>query len=227
MKPPSRTSRSLVFALFPGSRTGWIRLGLALLVLGILGCRARIDRVAQALWSDRQEGDIVFQSLPRGPLVDAIEGVTRSEWSHCGVLMLRDGRWHVAEALGEVCWTPYWQWVARGRGSRVEVYRVNGLPGSAPEGLRRELLSLTGRPYDFRYAPGDDEVYCSELVWLAYERALQIRLGEWERLGDLDWQPHEGFIREMEAGPLPLDRRMITPVALTRSPQVRRVHPAP
>ena len=85
---------------------------------------------------------------------------------------------------------------------------------------------MTGRPYDFRYAPGDEEIYCSELVYLAYERALGLRLAEWDRLGDLNWRPHEGFIREMEAGPMPLDRRMITPVALTRTQSLRRVWPA-
>ena len=33
----------------------------------------------------------------------------------------------------------------------------------------------------------------------------------------------EKFIRGMEGGRLPLDREMITPIALTRSPNVARV----
>jgi Permuted papain-like amidase enzyme, YaeF/YiiX, C92 family len=212
----------------PRSRAGQVRLGLMLMILVGLAGAIRLDRVARALWADKQEGDLVFQSLPRGPLVDAIEGVTGSEWSHCGVLMKRSGSWYVVEALGEVRWTPYAEWIVRGRGSRVEVYRVGDLAsGSAGAGkLRGELMALTGRPYDFRYAPGDDEIYCSELVSLAYERGLGMRLADWDRLGDLNWKPHEAFIREMEVGPLPLDRRMITPVALTRSPKVTRIFPA-
>jgi hypothetical protein len=203
--------------IFPQSVAARVRLGALLLILIAAGTVARVDRVAQALATEKHEGDVVFQSLPRGPLVDAIEGVTRSPWSHCGILMQRDGKWYVVEALGDVCWTPYFQWIVRGRGSRVEVYRPASLNAEGTEALRRELISLTGRPYDFRYAPGDDEIYCSELVYLAYERATGLRLAEWERLGDLNWGPHESFIREMEAGPAPLDRRMITPVALTRS----------
>ena len=195
---------------------------LMMVLLGLAGA-LRMDRVARALWADKQEGDLVFQSLPRGPLVDAIEGVTRSEWSHCGVLMKRSGSWYVVEALGEVRWTPYAEWIVRGRGSRVAVYRVGNLDPAATGKLRNELTALTGRPYDFRYAPGEDEIYCSELVSLAYERGLGVRLAEWERLGDLNWKPHEAFIREMEVGPLPLDRRMVTPVALTRSPKVTRI----
>jgi uncharacterized protein YycO len=202
-------------------------MGMMLMILVGLAGAIRLDRVARALWADKQEGDLVFQSLPRGPLVDAIEGVTGSEWSHCGVLMKRSGSWYVVEALGEVRWTPYAEWIVRGRGSRVAVYRVGDLTSASAAGkLRDALMALTGRPYDFRYAPGDDEIYCSELVSLAYERGLGMRLADWDRLGDLNWKPHEAFIREMEVGPLPLDRRMITPVALTRSPKVTRIFPA-
>ena len=95
----------------PRSRAGQVRLGLMLMILVGLAGAIRLDRVARALWADKQEGDLVFQSLPRGPLVDAIEGVTGSEWSHCGVLMKRSGSWYVVEALGEVRWTPYAEWI--------------------------------------------------------------------------------------------------------------------
>ena len=115
----------------PRSRAGQVRLGLMLMILVGLAGAIRLDRVARALWADKQEGDLVFQSLPRGPLVDAIEGVTRSEWSHCGVLMKRSGSWYVVEALGEVRWTPYAEWIVRGRGSRVEVYRVGDLASAS------------------------------------------------------------------------------------------------
>ena len=221
----ARTIRRLG-RLVPISRAGQVRLGLMMVFLIGLGAAIRLDRVARAFWADKQEGDLVFQSLPRGPLVDAIEGVTGSDWSHCGVLMKRSGSWYVVEALGEVRWTPYAEWIVRGRGSRVEVYRVASLDAAAAGKLRTELVAFTGRPYDFRYAPGDDEIYCSELVSLVFERGLGMRLADWERLGDLNWKPHEAFIREMEVGPLPLDRRMITPVALTRTPRVTRVFPA-
>jgi hypothetical protein len=209
----------------PGSRAARWRL---LILLGILfgtGFKARLDRVALAMAYGPREGDIVFQSLPHGPLVDAIEGVTRSEWSHCGVLMRHEGRWMVAEALGEVRWTPWVEWVVRGRGSRVDVYRKDGLGEAEIGGLRREIAGMLGRPYDFSYAPGPEEIYCSELVHRAFAGAMDLELAPWDRLGDLNWRPHEQFIREMEAGPPPLNRMMITPVALTRSPHLRRVLP--
>lgn len=73
------------------------------------------------------------------------------------------------------------------------------------------------------FAPGDEEIYCSEFVYLLYLRFQGITPGESEELGSLDWQPHEGFIREMEDGALPLDRAMVTPVGLTRDPKLRKV----
>src|SRR4051812_17861499 len=46
-----------------------------------------------------QEGDILFQSLPRGPVVRAIEGATHSPYSHCGIVGQDEGgNWIVYEA---------------------------------------------------------------------------------------------------------------------------------
>lgn len=35
---------------------------------------------------------------------------------------------------------------------------------------------LVGRPYDFRYAPDDSEIYCSELVYKVFERESGLML---------------------------------------------------
>ena len=58
-----------------------------------------------------------------------------------------------------------------------------------------------------------------------HENAFGIELGQPQRLGDLKWQPYEELIRRIEGGDLPLDRPMITPVQLTRSPVLARVYP--
>ena len=43
------------------------------------------------------------------------------------------------------------------------------------------------------------------------------------RLGDLNWQGAESFIRSMERGKLPLERELITPVGLTKGDDLVRV----
>lgn len=177
-----------------------------------------------------REGDILFQSLPHGELVDAIEGVTLSPWSHCGILMEIDGRWQVVEAIGHVRRTPLALWIVRGRAGRFAAYRQT--PAVAPltkakfhESLISALNSYMGRPYDFRYAPSDTEIYCSELVFKAYRDAFGLDLGSWEELGQLNWKPFERFIRSLEGDAAPLHRRMITPAGITRSAFLWRAYP--
>lgn len=211
--------------LLPHSRAGWIRCTLILSLFAAVFIGRRFDRVATYYLSDKAEGDILFQSLPHMDLVDAIEGISGSEWSHCGILVKKDGAWQVAEAIDGVRYTPLYFWLIRGRGSKVAAYRVNELPTDAAARIKAGVKPLLGCPYDFRYAPDDDAIYCSELVYKVYGRQLSIHIGDWERLGELNWKPYESFIRHMENGGLPLDRAMITPVALTRSPLVTRVFP--
>ncbi len=209
--------------VLPQSKAAKIRFAvLAAMLLAVIGV-CRLDRVVIYYFSDKQEGDIVFQSLPHLDLVDAIEAVTKSPWSHCGILVKRDGRWMVAEAIGDVRYTPLYVWMVRGRRSAIDSYRVRNLPpGGAPR-IQAGVDKLLGKPYDFRYAPDDAEIYCSELVYKVYDRELGIKIGDWEKLGDLNWKPMEKFIRSMEGGRLPLNREMITPIGLTRSPKVVRV----
>lgn len=170
------------------------------------------------------EGDIVFQSLPHNALVDAIEGATKSEWSHCGVVMRERDGWFVYEALGTVHRTPLSTWIQRGRGGgRYAVYRLKPDTVFDVEKLRDHLGVFLGKEYDLHYAPDDSEIYCSELVHKAYDRAAGIKIGAWQTLGSLDWKPFEGFILTIESS-VPLERSMVTPVALTRSELVERVH---
>ena len=110
--------------LLPKTRGARIRLAVWALMLAGVAAFFRLDRVAAYHFSDKAEGDVLFQSLPRQDLVDAIEVITQSAWSHCGILVRQDGRWYVAEAIGEVRLTPLHLWVLRGRRSVVASYRL-------------------------------------------------------------------------------------------------------
>lgn len=211
--------------LFPARGKFHLLFVLCLLLLGVIGF-FRVDRVPRYVLSGKQEGDILFQSLPHGDLVNSIEGVSQSEWSHCGILVKQEGEWMVAESIQDVRHTPLAQWVLRGRGCKVHTYRVKDLPENHPDYRTKLAAGISehlGKPYDINYAPGDDLIYCSELVYKVYDRELGIQIGDWQKLGDLNWEPHQEYIKELE-GSLPLDREMITPVQLTRSPLVERVH---
>lgn len=82
------------------------------------------------------------------------------------------------------------------------------------------LHSYLGKPYDFDYNMSDDAIYCSELIYKAFLKTTGEKLGRLAKLKDLDWQPFQAFIKSMQADTVPLEREMITPVALSNASQL-------
>ena len=166
------------------------------------------------------EGDVVFQSLPPSQLSRLIEGATQSPFSHCGIVALDRGRWVVVEAIGPVVETPLEQWIRRGRGGRLWAYRLQAARRASIPGFVAAARAFLGRPYDLRYRLDDERIYCSELVYKSFRAAAGEELGRCVPLSALDWQPHEATIRELEGGPVPLERMIITPRDLAKAPQL-------
>lgn len=177
-----------------------------------------------------QEGDVIFQSLPHGPVVMAIEGVTKSPYSHCGIVAKtasddgRDGQWVVYEAIGDVHVTPLQDFLLRGRDGGFVAYRLRASDREHIPAVLKCCKAYFGRPYDFHYKFDDDRIYCSELIYKAFRDATHGQpLGRRVRFGDLNWQPFETLIRQIEGGEVPVDREMITPVDLARARQLEPV----
>ena len=84
-------------------------------VIALTACDVPLSRFAEprANIYSPQEGDILFQSLPHSPLVAAIEGVSGSSLSHCGVVTKSGNGWAVLEAIGPVQETALHEWIAR------------------------------------------------------------------------------------------------------------------
>jgi hypothetical protein len=168
-----------------------------------------------------QEGDVIFQSLPHGPVVWAIEGVTGSPYSHCGIVARRDNQWVVYEAYRRVSATPLKTFLLRGRSGGFAVYRLNDDNRSHIPATLTSCQTYLGRPYDIRYRLDDEKIYCSELIYKAFRDATGGELlGDLSRFGDMRWQPYEILIRQIEGGDVPVDREMITPVGLARAQQL-------
>jgi len=170
-----------------------------------------------------QVGDLVFQSSPLHDLTIAIQGATRSPLSHCGIVALNSGRWVVVEAIATVRETELGIWFRRGRGRKVAVYRLADEWMPHVPAIIAAAREFRGRPYDTRYRMDDEAIYCSELVYKAFERATGSTLGTLVPLGDLDWKPFEATIRKYEGGAPPLDRLMITPRDLASAPELSLV----
>lgn len=103
-----------------------------------------------------QHGDLVFQSLPCNPVIDAIEGCTGSPYSHCGIVISKADGWHVLEATGPVKETPLKQWIAqssiaKGRREHFAVCRLKPEFQKHIAGMITAARKFTGRPYDIQY----------------------------------------------------------------------------
>lgn len=168
---------------------------------------------------DVQNGDFIFQHLP-GPLLEMIADMTNSRYSHCGIIVKKPEGFYVLEAIGPVKETPLNEWISHGVGRHFTIVRLKPeYRKNIPEIIREGYVFL-GRPYDIQYQWGDKNIYCSELIYKAVLSATGMRLAEFVRLGDMEWQPYEKAIRQITGGELPLERKMITPEALVRSDKV-------
>ena len=170
-----------------------------------------------------QEGDVVFQSLPHNPLIDAIEGATDSPFSHCGILHRAKDGWMVIEAIGPVKETALSAWITQGREKKYTAYRLQDKYRPKVPAFIQAAQTYEGRPYDIHYDIDDAAIYCSELIYKAFLRATGEEMGHLQMLGQLNWMPYSGVIQQIEGGKLPLERKMITPRALSEAPQLEKV----
>ena len=176
-----------------------------------------IGRLAQAS-PDVRDGDIVFQTSHSAQSA-AIQRATHSPYSHMGLILYRGGKPCVLEAIGPVKYTPLAEWVARGVGGKYVVKRLRGAGAITSQGvekLRAAAKSLEGKPYDLVFGWSDDQIYCSELVWKLYDRALDIKLGELQPLRTLDLSDPvvHAKLKERYGENPPLDEPVITPSAI-------------
>jgi len=142
-----------------------------------------------------------------------------------GLILFRQGKPYVFEAVATVKYTPLAEWIARGEGGHYVVKRLKTaqrtLTPEAVEKLRQTAATFVGKPYDLVFAWSDERIYCSELVWKIYDRALGIRIGDLQRLREfnLDAPAVKQKIRERYGDKkLPLDESVITPQAMFASP---------
>ena len=137
-----------------------------------------------------------------------------------GLVLYRGGQPYVVEAVGPVKYTQLTEWIERGVGGKFVVKRLRNaketLSPDAVEKLRSAARSLEGKPYDLAFAWSDDRIYCSELVWKIYDRALGIDLGELRPLRTLDLTDPvvRAKLIERYGDKLPLDEPVITPAAI-------------
>lgn len=120
---------------------------LLLVLVGVLSFNQRSAPVASAL----KESDIVFQTS-KSPQSKYIIMSTKSQWSHCGIIIEKADGLYVLEAISPVSLTPYQQWVERGRGKRVGMKRYTEEP------IKIKHSKHMGKSYDLAFKFGNNNV---------------------------------------------------------------------
>ena len=172
-----------------------------------------------------RDGDILFQTSRSGQSL-AIQRATHSPYSHVGVILYRDGKPFVFEAVATVRFTPLDTWIARGDGHRYVVRRLKrSLQPAEVQRLREAASGYAGRLYDLYFEWSDERIYCSELVWKMYRDATGLEIGTLQKLRELDLTDPavKAKMRERYGKDIPLEERMISPAAMYDSELLKSV----
>ena len=173
------------------------------------------------------EGDLVFQHST-SPQSALIAQATGGEWTHMGVVLMKDGAPVVLEAVEPVRETPLATWIAEGKDGVVVIKRLKDpLPAATIAKLHALGESWLGKHYDARFEWSDDRLYCSELAWKLYDRAAGIDLGTPQKAGTLhlaDPKIQAEIRRRFPGGTFDPNELVITPQAMFDDPKLQTVY---
>ena len=175
-----------------------------------------------------QDGDIIFQTSLSDQSV-AIQRATRSPYSHCGIIFYRNGKPYVFEAASTVRFTPIEEWIASGSGGHFVVRRLKDagtlLSDKAASKLRAAATRFQGKSYDSTFEWSDDRIYCSELVWKAYDRGLRIQIGKLQKMKDFNLSDPivARKLKERYGTKIPMNEPVISPEAIYKSERLATV----
>ena len=124
-----------------------------------------------------KEGDVIFQTSQsqQSPLIQI---ATRSRISHCGIIVMKNGKPYVLETLKTLVITPLDKFIARGEGGKYWLKRSN------KENIKIEYGSYLGKSYDLAFKFDNGKFYCSELIYDIYKNQLGIELCEPKKVSD-------------------------------------------
>ena len=177
-----------------------------------------------------EEGDIIFHQS-QSAQSQALREITQSVWTHTGVIIRNQNKWFVVEAARGVEVTPLERFIERGVGKKYIIKRLRpelrlqnqqSQSQNFSNKIKSALLKYAGLKYDFWFEWSDTTIYCSELVWKAYDDALNIQLTVPEQFRDfpLTGPYAQRLIQDRyiaQGRQLNLDEPVVSPIALLES----------
>ncbi|WP_202983843.1 YiiX/YebB-like N1pC/P60 family cysteine hydrolase [Gilliamella sp. ESL0254] len=134
-----------------------------------------------------QDSDIIFQSSQSRKSL-AVEQATNSPYSHMGIIFIKNGKPYVIEAANKVIYTPLNSWIARGKNKKyiIKRFKNHDLSNNEIAKLKQVTSSFEGKPYDIWFGWDNNYIYCSELIWKIYDKALKLKIGQLQTIKDFN-----------------------------------------
>ncbi len=172
-----------------------------------------------------KEWDIIFQ-ISTSSQAKAIQLATKSKYSHMGILKKINNEFYVYEASSTVAYTPLSKWINRGVKSHYVIKRLkNNITSTDIKKMKEASLSFNGRKYDSYFEWSDTRIYCSELVWKIFKRALNIEIGQLEKFKEFNLSHPivQVKIKERFNNNPPLEEPVISPKQMFNSSKLKTV----
>lgn len=170
-----------------------------------------------------RNGDIIFHQSVSSQGKE-LELATGSRYTHMGIIYITNEKQYVYEAVQPVRLTPLSSFIKRGRNGHYVIKRLKNADSLLNSNNLRKIKQVgntfKGKNYDNYFKWDDSRIYCSELVWKVYKRALGIELAPLERFSDfnLDNPMVKKLIRKRYGNrKLPMDEPVISPVGIFKS----------
>ena len=168
-----------------------------------------------------KDGDIIFQSS-QSSQSKAVEQATNSPYSHMGIIFIKNGKPYVFEAGSKVAYTPLTSFIERGKNRYYVIKRLKDHNLSVKETNKLKLVAKTfeNKPYDIWFGWNDNYIYCSELVWKIYNRALKLEIGQLQNIKDFNLSSAlvKQKLKARYGDKIPFQETVISPVAMFNSP---------
>jgi uncharacterized protein YycO len=166
-----------------------------------------------------KDGDLIFQKSHSSQSL-AVEKATNSIYSHCGIIFKEDSNYFVLEAVQPVSICELSEWIARGKEKHYVIKRhvlADSLLNKEKVIEMKKIGSaFLGNNYDLTFEWSDSKMYCSELIWKIYKRALNIEIGALQKLEDLNLSDRivKEKLKERYGNNIPYQETIISPESI-------------
>jgi cell wall-associated NlpC family hydrolase len=169
---------------------------------------------------DVREGDIIFQTSQsqQSPLIQI---ATRSKITHCGIIVMKNGKPYVLETLKTLVITPLDKFIARGKDRKYWLKRSN------KENIKIRYSNYLGKSYDLAFKFDNGKYYCSELVYDIYQNQLGIELCKPKPVNDylimgINYLPE--IKKAMQKRSITMNQYVVAPVDIFESNYLKNVN---